>query len=63
MTAGYAITLGYFPRTQPKPSDPSGIGSYAFFRLSRLLPRNFFGSSLKAGMGSIVNASMRVTRI
>ena len=62
-TTIYPRILGYFLRTQPEPGDPSGTNPYAFFRLTRLLPYNSFGSSLTTGMGSIVNAGTLVTRV
>lgn len=63
LTAVYATMLGYYFKVSPEPGDPSGIGVYAFFLLSGMLPFNFFSASLTTAMGTVVHAGGLVTRV
>jgi ABC-2 type transport system permease protein len=63
LTAVYATMLGYYFKVSPEPGDPSGIGVYAFFLLSGMLPFTFFSASLTTAMGTVVHAGGLVTRV
>ena len=63
MTAIYALVLGTFLNGRPDPGDPSGIGSFAIFLLTGIVPWGLFAGGLGSAIGSISNAGGLITRV
>ncbi len=59
----YTFAFSLILQTKPKPGDPSGLASYAFFLLSGLLPWTFFSVAVTTAMTGIVGNAALVRKV